>query len=331
MSYRDDLRAFASEAAKRRRLLALIVKITVCALALCFAVMCVLLVVDLATDGSNNIDNDGDDASGGADRKAPVITLKSGDAIYMYVGENIALKALVDVSDNSGSFTLDVDNSKLNKDKEGKYEVIYKATDAAGNKSELKVTVVVAKQEYSLTKLMENIGKKAVVLGITESMSTEQKVRKIYSYVNSKETVVFTNESNIPSINRDNWQTDWVEEAARTLEAGQGDCYSYYSLSKAFFEYFKIENVGIQRDFISSGAGTHFWSIVNIGTKDAPQWYYYDSTRLGGTFADGSKNACLITLNKLQSYKPSDSSVTYDFYKFDHTQYPTVSTKELGN
>ncbi len=328
MSYRDDLRAFANEAAKKRKRLSLIVKITVCALALCFAVTCALLIADLVTDsGAGSYNSD----AGGADSRAPVITLKSGDVIYMYVGENIVWKSFVDVTDNSGSVTLDVDASNVNKDAEGKYEVTYKATDATGNKSELKVTVVVAKAEYSYSTLMENIAKKAVQLGITDSMSKVQKVRKIYDYVNSKETVTFTNESNIPNINRNNWKTDWVEEAARTLTSGSGDCYSYYSLSKAFFEYFGIENEGIQRDFISTDAGTHFWAVVNIGTESSPQWYYYDSTRLGGTFADGSNNACLITLKKLQGYQPSNSDVTYDFYKFDSAKYPTASTKELTN
>ncbi len=325
MSYRDDLRTFEQDAAKRKKLLSIIIKTTICALALCFAVMCTLLVMDLLSDDSPNNDN----SATGEDRKSPTLKLKDGDAIYMYVGENIAFRELVDAYDESGSVTIDVDNSKLNKDKVGKYEITYIATDAAGNKKELDVTVVVTKQEYSYSKLMTEVGKKAVVLGIDKSMSTEQKIRKIYAYVNKRETVTFTNESNIPNINRSNWKTDWVEEAARTLESGQGDCYSYYSLSKAFFEYFGIENEGIQRDFISNEAGTHFWSVVNIGTKDTPIWYYYDSTRLGGKFADGGTNACLVTLQKLRGYKPGDSDVTYDFYKFNPANYPTASTKEL--
>ncbi len=282
--------------------------------------MCVLLIVDLATDGAD--DNLG---GNGADRQKPVITLKSGDAIYMYVGENIAWKSFVNVSDNSGSVTLEPNASRVNKDKEGKYTVTYIATDASGNRTELDVTVIVAKKEYSQTTLMENIAKKATVLGITESMSTEQKVRKIYEYVNSKETVLFTDESNIPNINRKNWKTDWVEEAARTLESHEGDCYSYYSLSKAFFEYFGIENEGIQREAVANMEGTHFWSIVNIGNDT---WYYYDATRLAGEFSDGTKNSCLITLQKLQGYLTSDKEK--GFYNFNPQNYPTASTKELN-
>ncbi len=324
MSYRDDLKKIREERKQVNKTVFKTVKITICAFAACIFITAVLLVLDFATKGElSNLPS-----GSTADRKPPVISLKSGDAIYMYVGENIAFKSAVEVSDNSGSYTLDVNSSNLKKDTVGTYEIIYTATDAAGNSVKLNVTVVVLKKEYSKSVLMDNIKAEAAKLGISDSMTKQEKVRKIYSFVNSRDTIEFTNESNIPSIDRDNWRTDWVEEAARTLESRQGDCYSYYSLSKAFFEYFGIENEGIQRDYISEEAGTHFWSVVNIGTKDSPKWYYYDSTRLGGKFADGTKDACLITLQKLQSYTPNQN-LGYDFYEFNPKDYPTVSTETL--
>ena len=125
------------------------------------------------------------------------------------------------------------------------------------------------------------------------------------------------------------WMTwsDWTEEAVRTLESEEGDCYSYYSLSKAFFEYFGIENVGIRRSENYEDAeedGTHFWCVVNVEEG----WYYYDATRLAGTFDDGSRNACLITEAKLKSYRGSHGE-DYFYKMIKPVGFPQISTKEL--
>jgi hypothetical protein len=96
-------------------------------------------------------------------------------------------------------------------------------------------------------------------------------------------------------------------------------------VSKAFFEYLGIENKGIQRDKSQSNmSGTHFWLMVNIGTAQNGQWYFYDATRLAGKFADGTSDACLRTLSELQSYKSSDGKS--GFYAFDSANYPDTAS-----
>ncbi len=348
MSYRDDLNAWRKQAAAHRKIVFLIIKITVVVLTLAFLMATVSIIVDLASGsgglrvsgsgwGSSGGSGAGDDAGSGAkDRKAPTITVKEGDVIYLYAGENALWKTYVTVKDDSGTGKiLSVDSSDVKLDVPGTYSVVYTVSDSAGNQKEYTVKVVVTKKEYSYDGLMDKI--KLIVdsnsFGANENSTTKQKVQAIYSYVNNKSNVAFVNTSNTPNINRNNWETDWVEEAHRTLAKNQGDCYSYYSLSKAFFEYFGIENVGIQRDNtnIPSGEGTHFWSVVNIGTAEEKAWYYYDATRLSGKFSDGTNNGCLMTLNKIRSYEPSSSSgITYDFYQFDPSDYPTVSTKVIS-
>ena len=249
----------------------------------------------------------------------------SGGKIIGYVGESPLYKQMVTVEDNVDEApTLQVNNKSVNINKEGEYKVYYRATDAAGNMSSTYTLIYVVKsKEYSRDTLMELIEEKADALGITKEMTKVEQVRKIYAYVNSKSTIAFTNESNIPDINRKNWEIDWVEEAIRGLDSGEGDCYTYYSLSKAFFEYFGIENKGIQRSENYSGAaedGTHFWSVVKVEGG----WYYYDSTRLGSTFSDGTTNACLITEKKLKTYE------TENFYAMTKSSgFPTISSKEL--
>jgi len=354
LSYRDELNAWRKEAATHRKLVFLIIKITVVVLTVAFLVSTVALIVDLAggagmggssgtagMGGSSGTagmgGSDGDDSGGasGSDRKAPTITVKNGDVIYLFAGENALWKTYVTVNDSSGTGKImSVDSSNVKLDVPGVYSVTYTVSDSAGNSKDYTVKVVVTKKEYSYDGLMDKI--KLIVasdsFGADANSTTKQKVKAIYSYVNSKTNVAFVNTSNTPNIDRKNWETDWVEEAHRTLAKNQGDCYSYYSLSKAFFEYFKIENVGIQRDNtnIPSDQGTHFWCVVNIGTAEEKLWYYYDATRLAGKFSsDNSSNGCLMTLNKIKSYTPN-KALSYDFYEFDPSDYPTVSTKVIS-
>ncbi len=333
MSYRDDLNMLRKAQNKRKKIISLIIKITVVALAAAFLVTAVLLMIDLAS-GNSGASGEGSGGGSGKDREKPVITLKKGDAIYMYVGENVALKSAVNVTDNSGSYTLQVDNSALDMDKEGKYSIVYIATDGSGNETRLTVDVVVTKKEFSYGTLMGLIENKAEQQGITKSMSKTEQVKLIYKFVNNESNIDYNHSvSNTPDTDavRENWETYWVEEAIRTLGKGSGDCYSYYSVSKAFFEYFGIENVGIQRDNtnIPKREGTHFWSMVNVGTT-TDEWYYYDATILAGRFeTDGTRNGCLMTLEKIQSYEPN-SDLGYDFYEFDPSKYPTASKKNIS-
>lgn len=345
MSYKQDLMNYAAESKKRHRIVSISVKITMAVLAVAFLATVVCVFLNVASDGNGGSQSNGGSSSG-RDRTPPVITLNEGDAIYAYVGENVLLKNAVTVKDSS-KCELTVDNSMLDLNKAGVYEVVYTATDSAGNSSTLTVKVVVKKdQKYSsYSGLMDTVAAKAQQLGITANMTVTEKVRKIYDFVNSSDkskaqgaeaTIKWgSGTSMTPSIDRANWETDWVEEASRALEginaSGQvsGDCYTYYSVSKAFFEYLGIEHKGIQRDKSQSTEdGTHFWLMVNVGTTNAPQWYYYDATRLAGDFSDGTNNACLITLSKLQSYK--STSGKSGFYAFDQSKYPTAATTTIS-
>ena len=278
------------------------------------------------------------------DTKAPVIKAAK-DNIVIYTGETVSYRSFVTVTDNvEGECQLSVDASGVKQDIPGEYVVKYVATDAAGNKSEtfsLKVTVKDgAYSEAKLMALVEQIAK--TKLGYTKKEAQSQNktktqiVRDIYKFVNdptagkNDANIYFNDISNTPAQklqggqkSRTGWETDWIEEAYRTLSMSrmQGDCYSYYAVSKAFFEYFGIENLGIQRAVSSTESGTHYWNIVKVENG----WYYFDATRLGGTFADGSRNACLITEAKLLGYKTSKGGT--EFYKIDKWEgFPKIST-----
>ena len=317
MSYIQDKEKMKKESDAYKNKVLFLMKITFCVIAAMLLVFCVTLVVSLITGGSSKNDTE-----------APTVVGPSGNVFVGYVGDKPIYKSMINVSDNVDERpSVNVDNSKVNPNKEGSYKVYYTVTDAAGNVTEYTLTYIVKKAEYSEAQLMEMIADKADELGITKDMTKTEQVRRIYDYVNSKDTIYFTDESNIPDINRDSWESDWTEEAVRTLESEEGDCYSYYSLSKAFFEYFGIENVGIRRSENYEDAeedGTHFWSAVKVEEG----WYYYDATRLAGTFDDGSRNACLITEAKLKSYRGSHGE-DYFYKMIKPIGFPQISTKEL--
>ncbi len=340
MTYREEMKELRIQAAEHRKKVFAVIIVTVAIFTVVFLTATIALGVDLATDssfgnGASGGVSGGGGGGGGGDKKAPVVTLKQGDTIYLFAGENTSWRDLVTVTDssNTGKITDMQPSSDFNRDVPGTYSITYTAADAAGNKKSYTFAVVVTQKQFSHAALMDEI--KAIVesgsFGATLKSSKKQQVQAIYNYVNNRNNVTFVNTSNTPNINRNNWKTGWVEEAHRTLDESKGDCYSYYSLSVAFFTYFDIEYEGIQRDNsnIPSSEGTHFWLMVNIGTSQ-DQWYYFDATRLGGTFEfDGSKNGCLMTLEKIQSYKPS-SPLGYDFYEFDPSKYHKASTTVIN-
>lgn len=246
------------------------------------------------------------------DETPPSISPRAGTTVIGYLGESPTFKKYVTVSDDKDSEPiLAINSSKVDINKEGSYTVYYQAKDASGNKSKVfTITYVVKSREYSEDKLMEMIAVKAKQIGITDGMSKQKKVEMIFEYVHN--LFKYADDSNIPNIDRSKWKGDWIEEAVRTINDETGDCYSYYSLSKAFFEYYNIENIGIMRSPNSSLEGTHYWSIVNIGENGNDKWYYYDATRLAGSFGDGSNSACLITQETLDTHKTSKGAT--DFY-----------------
>ena len=325
MSYQSDMNTYAAEMKQRKQLVLGAVKITAAILALALLVMTALLVVDMMNE--NGVFSP--DAS--QSDKNSLMQPTDGRTVTVKQNGTVSYKSLVTYPDG---YELDWNSDNVDLTTPGKYSVTYTLSQNGKAVETLKLTIVVEEVNVELEELMTLVGNKAAQLGITKEMTKVEQVRRIYDFVNSPTkskndaNIYFNDQSNTGS-DRSDWNTDkWIKEATLTLQNMKGDCYSYYAVSKAFFEYFEIENVGIQRAANSGTRGTHFWSMVNVGTAKSPQWYYYDSTRLGGQFADGTKNACLITLDKLQGYQSSDGSE--GFYAFDPSDYPKAETKPLS-
>lgn len=262
------------------------------------------------------------------DTEAPSINLPT--QIVGYVGEGIAYRSGVTVSDNCFGATFEVDDSKVDLTKEGNYTVTYIVTDAAGNRVQAIIPVVIHKTHVTAEMLNSLVEKIAREQEMSKSLSKEELCQRIYKYVNDPEASASGARFQYIGFSNDSSRTDWRNEAYLTIQNGQGDCYSYFALSKAFFEYFGIENLDIER---AAGltSDTHFWNMVNVGTTANPRWYFFDATRYAGKFTVGGDNGCLLTLAQLEGYKASNSKYDGVYYTFDEDKYPAAETQIIND
>lgn len=240
------------------------------------------------------------------DTTAPVIEVGE---IRVNIGDGIAWKKQAAVTDNSdGEVEIKVDSSAVNTSVAGTYTVTYTATDESGNSSSVTADVVVATKEVTEEMLYTEIDK-VIAQIITDGMSLEDKVRTVYAYVKDKINYAATPETG-----------DFIYAAYMSLfSSGTGDCYSYFAASKAFFERLGIENIDMKR--AADGApGNHYWNLVNIGTKDAPKWYHYDSNPISGEY---SVSGCLLTDAQVAAY---DAWCGQGYRKYDASGIPASAS-----
>ena len=227
--------------------------------------------------------------------------------IAAYVGEGVAYRAGITLTDNcGGELRLEVDSSAVDTAREGVYPVFYWVTDPAGNRSVTEVKVHVYAERITKDMLNERIDALIHELGLY-GLSKEAQARAIYQFVHTDAHITYVDTSD---------KTDWVREAYFTLMNRRGDCFSYFALSKAFFERLGIENMDIQR-LQGYTTDTHYWSLINIAAAGEPdRWYHYDATRLRDVFYSG----CLLTDAQVDAF----SQQRANFYLYDRSQYPAT-------
>jgi len=130
------------------------------------------------------------------------------------------------------------------------------------------------------------------------SMNKTQKARAIYSWVRSNMRYVNHSEKG-----------NWIKSAYTGFRTKRGDCYTYYSVSKALLDKAGIANLEVIRT-----DGHHWWSLVDCGNG----WYHFDTTprSAGGTF-------CLLTDAELENYSNTTGRGSH---KIDHSKYPATPT-----
>ncbi|MBQ9773140.1 MAG: transglutaminase domain-containing protein [Clostridia bacterium] len=255
------------------------------------------------------------------DTTPPTVTgLK--DLLIPLNGGGISYLSGVKAQDNcDNGVTLRVDNAQVNLSAVGVYPVWYIATDAQGNTAEYRMSVTVYEQEITKEMLWDLLD--PVIASIIEDgMTLEEQLYEIYEYVH--DSIAYTDTGSDKS--------DWVRGAYEALKWHQGDCYTYFALSKAFFERLGIENMDVQRasSVVALVDERHFWNLVNVGSEKNPRWYHFDACR----FKDFSKPwGYLMTDAQLESYtetKISANGVGDYFYVYDKEGYPATSTQKIN-
>ena len=256
-------------------------------------------VIIVATDESGNQTEQETTLVQMADEEPPVFS-KAKDFI-VYLGETVSYKSKVTVTDNCmEGLTIDVDASAVDLKKEGRYSVIYTATDMAGNSTSKKLTVTVKEYRADEDALYEKVNALLDKI-LTDDMTEREKCQKIYNYIRGKVSYISYSD-----------KSDWVNAAMEGLNKGKGDCFVYFSLSKAMLTCAGFPNLDIER--IRVGDSMHFWNLVDLG--DGHGWYHFDTTP--------RKDKTVIFLwddTKLKNYSDKNNGS----HNYDRAKYPKIN------
>lgn len=221
-------------------------------------------------------------------------------------GGNISYKKGITVTDNiDEEVELTVDASGVDLAREGEYEVLYKAVDAAGN--EASASAVVHVQPVSVDNITEELVNAeadkilASLFGegaAAESLSEYDKAKKIYNWCHDRIAYF----DGTP-------KTNWIQGAYRGLVERKGDCYVYAMTAKCLLTRAGIKNMDIEK--IPTPTTMHYWNLVDLGEG----WYHFDTCRRvdGATFF-------YKTDEELMAY-----SNTHDgTHNYDRSKYPEI-------
>lgn len=298
---------------------------------------------DMSTPGRNRVRLRLIDASGNistvdtyveiiADNEPPVLNVLTKEFEITQGEVAILWRSGVEVSDNSGSYEISLDTSAVDKKTPGRYIAYYVATDRAGNVTKAAVRVIVHSATVTEEMLNEVLSGIVSAQGITDSTSTIDKIKRVYSYVNRN--VAYTNDDD---------HGDWRVSAYNALKLTKtGDCFAFCSSAYALLRYLGFDVLIVERspENQALAGGTHFWVMVNIGTEQNPQWYHFDATpqkityRICDPAVPGTQNSYLMTDAQIQAYTrwrnaAEDPKEHVYYYGCDFSQLPVSASTPL--
>lgn len=213
-----------------------------------------------------------------------------------YVDEPILyLKETYAEDDVDGRLELTVD-SQVIPSQSGSYAVTYTAADQSGNVTAKSCTYTLVKPAVSEEQLDELVAA-ALKKIIKPNMVKAEQLKAVYEYV--QKLIEYTGSSD---------KTDWRKEAVRGLTKKRGDCFTFYSVTRALLDRLDIPYMSVTR---LGGATNHYWLIVNIGTG----WYHFD------TLINNSGVRCFMW-NEHQAKARSRY-----YYRFAEEEYPPIATE----
>ena len=229
------------------------------------------------------------------DTEAPTVTAESWGT---FIGEPIVYRQHVSVSDDiDDDPVLDIDNSQVDTENEGTYNVVYTAIDKARNVSSVTVTLTLKEHAYDLDTLYELCDEVLDDI-LSPDMSKREICEAIYYWTRFHLQFAYSPE-----------KEDWVKAAYLGLTERKGDCYIFASTAKALLTRAGIKNIDIE--MIPDGDRLHYWSIVDI--EDGHGWYHFDTTPI-----DGAPYLCLVTDEELMD------SDEHSLHVYDRSRYPVI-------
>lgn len=239
------------------------------------------------------------------DEEPPVIT--GAKDIEIFLGGTVSYRAGITVTDNEDpNPTLTIDNSKVNLDAVGTYEVIYTATDATGNTSSVTITLTIKKKpaDYVDEETVLGMAKDILASITNDSMSKQEIAFAIYKWTWSNITYMDSSD-----------KSSWVKGAYYAFKNRKGDCFNYFAAAKALYIAAGIDNVDIEKSDTSHSR--HYWSLINLGDG----WYHVDCTPRKGN----DDKFFMVTDEELEAYSKKHSNS----HIFDKTKYPERATKSI--
>ena len=244
------------------------------------------------------------------DREAPVIHgLKN---IITYTGDAVSYRSSITVTDNMDAApVLNVDNTAVDLSTPGVYDIIYTATDNAGNSVNHTITVTVyeKKENYVELSVIYEMVDGILEEIITPEMTVKQQVEAICKWMRKNCRYISTSKKN-----------NWVQAAYVMMTEHKGDCYNYFGLAKLMLERLGIPNIDVTKVPNYVGDSNHFWHLVSI---DGGNTYYHVDTspRIGVTYF------CLVTDQELDAF----SAGYRNCFNRDKSLYPPTPTVSAGS
>lgn len=225
----------------------------------------------------------------------------------VFTGEPISYRKGIEVIDNKDpQLDFEVDNSQVNINQPGQYEVTYLAKDLAGNKTTEKSMITVKEKPiFLLSKEELNTRGDKILDQITnENMSDLQVLNAIFWY--TRWNIKYTGQSD---------KTSWEIGASKALEEMEGDCFNYYALAHLLLDRSGFEYKPVKR--VEGSRSRHYWLFV----KYEDLWYHFDPTwsPVGYEF-DGF----MISEEEAKAFTKLVSPIRDNYYIYDSSLYKDI-------
>ncbi len=222
-----------------------------------------------------------------------------------FIGEPISYKSEITVTDNCDKeVELEVDTSDVDTETEGTYDVIYTATDRAGNTAQAETTITMKEKPQDYVEPEEVYAEADEVLAeiTTDDMTLKEKARAIYDWCRNNIGYISTSDKD-----------SWTNGAHQGFTQGQGDCFVFFSTAKALLTEAGIPNIDVVKSDTSHSS--HYWSLIDCGDG----WYHFDTTP-----RSGGGEFFMLTDEELLEYSESHDNS----HIFDQSLYPATPTTD---